>query len=205
LLIGCSQEGDLSVHNDSGPDLEVNMDGSSYLLDDGDTVTKRIDLGRKFIFGPDEQGILVWGEGYCKLPFEDVVVVDDGRNAVYSVYGDAGYIDICNETGFTVELYLSPSIDNSWGDPVELVPSSYCTLWMLEEGYWDMLAVTIEGQYEEYDILIAQCATEAYDLLAASLTKVRTTGVKAPRASSPATATGRELRKLNKGSRKVQR
>ena len=58
LLLACSQDGDVTVHNDSGPYLEVAMDGSAYLLDDGESVTKRIDIGRKFIFGPDDVGAI---------------------------------------------------------------------------------------------------------------------------------------------------
>ena len=59
LLIGCSTQGDLTIHNDSGPDLEVSVDGSTFLLHDGETVTKRIDLGRKFIFGPDDKAVAI--------------------------------------------------------------------------------------------------------------------------------------------------
>ena len=65
LLIGCSAEGDLTIHNDSGPDLAVRVDGAAFLLDDGETVTKRIELGRKFIFGPDDKAVALRGDGYC--------------------------------------------------------------------------------------------------------------------------------------------
>ena len=201
LLIGCSTEGDLSIHNDSGPDLEVTVDGSTYLLDDGEVVTKRIELGRKFIFGPDDKVVSVRGDGYCKLPFHDFVVVDEDRNIVFSVFGDAGYIDICNETGYTLELYLSSCSAESWGEALELVPDGWCTMWMLEEGCWDMLAVTVQGDIEEYNIFISQCETEAYDLIAASLTKVKTTdGAK----RVPARAGSKELRKQAQGMRKIQ-
>jgi hypothetical protein len=201
LLVGCSQDGNVTIHNYSGPDLEVDLDGATYLLDDGETVTKQVHIGRKFIFGPDDRAVAIRGIGYCKLPFEEIVFVGDGGTVLYTVFGDAGYIDICNETGYTVELYLSWSGDPSWGDPVELVPDGYCTLWMLEEGYWDMLAVTIEGQFEEYNIPISPCMTEAYDLLAPALTKARSTGLKSPGVSAPSDVGGKELRKKHKGTR----
>ena len=201
LLFGCSTEGDLSIHNDSGPDLEVAVDGSTFLLDDGEVVTKRIELGRKFIFGPDDKVVSVRGEGYCKLPFDDFVVIDEDRNVVYSVFGDAGYIDICNQTGYTLELYLSWCSDGSWGEPLELVPDGWCTMWMLEDGCWDMLAVTVQGDIEEYNIFISQCETEVYDLVSASFTKDKTTeGAK----RVPARTGPKELRKQTKGMRKIQ-
>jgi hypothetical protein len=201
LLIGCSTEGDLTIHNDSGPYLEVRVDGAAFLLDDGETVTKRIDLGRKFLFGPDEKAVSIRGEGECKLPFNDMVLVNDERTVLYTVFGDAGYIDICNQTGYTIELYLSPCADASWGEPLELVPDGYCTYWMLERGCWDMLAVTIEGDFEEYNILISPCETEAYDLIAASLTKGdKSTGLK----MAPGRTGTKELRKVNKGVRAIE-
>lgn len=201
LFIGCSAEGDLTIHNDSGPDLWVTVDGASYLLADGEIVTKRIYLGRKFIFGPDDKVVAVRGDGYCKLPFDEYVLVDENRNAVFSVFGDAGYIDVCNQTGHTLELYLSSCSDQSWGEPLELVPDGWCTTWMLEEGCWDMLGVTVQGEIEEYNIFISQCETEAYDLFAASVTKDKTGGgVK----RAPAREGSTVLRKQAKGMRAIQ-
>jgi hypothetical protein len=166
----------VTVHNDSGPYLEVSMDGSAYLLDDGESVTKRIDVGRKFIFGPDDKAVAVWGEGECKWPFREVVLIEDQRNTVLTVIGDAGYIDICNQTGFTLELYLSPCSDNSWGAPLELVTDGMCTTWMVEHGCWDMLAVTIDGEYTEYNIGITPCDVAAYDLVPASMVVGKSSG-----------------------------
>jgi hypothetical protein len=200
-LIGCSTEGDLTIHNDSGPDLEVTVDGSTYLLYDGETVTKRIELGRKFIFGPDNKVVAVHGDGYCKLPFDDRVAVDEDCNVVYTVYGDAGYIDICNETGHTLELYLSSCAEATWGYPLEMVPDGYCTTWMLEQGCWDMLGVTIEGDLEEYNILILPCETESYDLVSSSLKAgPKNGGIK----MAPGRPGAEDLRKQPKGLRSIE-
>ena len=200
LVVGCSTEGDLTVHNDSGPWLEVTVDGSSFLLDDDETVTKTVNLGRSFIVGPDDKAFSVRGEGYCKFSFNDMVTVDRARNTIYNVYGDAGYIDICNETGYTLELYLSPCGDADWGEALELVPDGWCTTWMLEEGCWDMAAVTIEGSYEEYGIRVLECETEGYDLLAASLSKTKTGGAKL----APPRGDKKDLRKVAKGWKAVK-
>ena len=200
LLVGCSTEGDLTIHNDSGPWLEVTVDGSSFLLDEDESLTKRIDLGRGFIFGPDDKAVSVRGEGYCKFPFNDMVLVDQDRSTVYNVFGDAGYIDICNQTGYILELYLSSCGDADWGEPLELVPDGWCTTWMLEEGCWDMSAVTIEGSYEEYGVMILQCETEGYDLLAASLSKTKTGGAKL----APLRGDEKDLRKQARGWRAVE-
>jgi hypothetical protein len=200
LLAGCSTEGDITIHNDSGPQLFVTVDGTTFCMDDGEIVTKRIDLGRKFIFGPDDRVVTVRGEGYCKLPFEDFVTIEEDRNVVYSIFGDAGYIDICNLTGYTLELYLSSCADGSWGEPLELVPDGRCTTWMLEEGCWDMLAVTLQGEFEEYNIPISRCGTQRYDLVSASLTKMESSGAK----RAPARSGSTELRKLKIGGNPVE-
>lgn len=172
LLVGCSHEGEVTVENRSGPYLEVGMDGSSYLLDDGERVTKRIDMGRS-VFGPEDLAIEVYGDGECKLPFTEIVPVEDERNTLVTIYGDAGYIDICNETGRTLELYLTSCADETWGDPLEMILDGYCSTWMVEEGCWDMLAVTIEAEFEEYNIRIMPCDVVAYDLLPPALNKVK--------------------------------
>jgi hypothetical protein len=164
MAAGCSQEGSVTVHNRSGPDLNVRVDGASFYLDDGEVVTKPVDIGRKFIFGPDDRAVAVSGEGYCKWPFDDVVAVTDGRNTLIEVYGDAGYFDICNVSGHTLELYLSPCESPTWGDPLEMISDGYCTTWMVEEGCWDMLLVSIAGEYEELDVYIVPCDMAAYDI-----------------------------------------
>jgi hypothetical protein len=71
---------------------------------------------------------------------------------------------------------------------------------MLEEGCWDMSAITIEGSYEEYGIMIMQCETEGYDLLAASLSKTKTGGAKL----APPRGDKKDLRKQAKGWRAVK-
>jgi hypothetical protein len=201
LFLGCSQDGDVTVQNHSGPYLEVSMDGSTYLLDDGESVTKRIEVGRKFLFGPDDKAVAVSGEGECKWPFREVILVEDERNAIFTVHGDAGYIDVCNQTGYTLELYLSSCSDDSWGDPLELVSDGYCTTWMVEAGCWDMLAVTIEGEYEEYNIGITPCYVAAYDLLPVSLTRAKiSSGLK----KGPAREGPKDLKKKQVTSRAVK-
>jgi len=164
LVAGCSQEGSVTVHNQSGPDLEVRVDGARYFLGDGQVATKQVDIGRKFLFGPDDRAVVVSGEGYCKWPFDDVVPVTDERNTLVELYGDAGYFDICNVSGYTLELYLSPCESPTWGDALELVPGGYCTTWMVGQGCWDMLVVSIAGQFEVLDAYIVPCDMAVYDI-----------------------------------------
>ena len=164
FLLGCSQDGSITVHNQSGSSLELYMDGSSYHLYDGEVVTKPVEIGRKFIFGPDDRAVAVAGEGECKWPFEDVVVVVDNRSTVLDVYGDAGYFDICNVSGHALELYLSPCSSDDWGEPLELIRDGYCSTWMVEEGCWDMMTISIEGQFKDTRVFVAPCDVVVYDI-----------------------------------------
>jgi hypothetical protein len=201
LLFGCAQDGDVTVENRSGPYLEVSMDGSTYLLDDGEVVTKRVDIGRTFIFGPDDRPLTVAGEGECKFPFSEVVLVEDERNTLVTIYGDAGYVDICNQTGRTLELYLTPCADASWSDPLEMILDGYCTTWMVEEGCWDMLAVSLEGEFEDYGIRVLPCDVVEYDLLPPALATVKGSS---PLKAMPARDGKADLRKKKTSERAVK-
>lgn len=200
LLVGCSREGEVTVENQSGPYLEVSMDNSTYLLQDGEQVTKRIDLGRS-VFGPDDRSIAVSGEGECKFPFTEVVPVEDERNTLVTIYGDAGYIDICNQTGNTLELYLTTCADDSWGEPLEMIRDGQCTTWMVEDGCWDMLTLSVDGEYEELGIRIYPCDVVEFDLAPLSLSTVKETG---PLKSAPARDGEKGLRKQHKSNRPVE-
>jgi hypothetical protein len=199
MIVGCTQEGDLSVTNESGPDLEIALDGSMYLLDDGETLVKTINLGREFIFGPEEELVSVAGEGYCKWDFYELIAMEDQMNSQFTVYGDAGYFDICNETGFAFELYLSPCWAEDWGDPLEIVRDGDCTTWKVEDGCWDMMTVSIETQFEDYDVFVSPCQVAVYDILPAAMTRGKQPVLKLAPAREPA-GSG-ELKKKKTGQR----
>ncbi len=199
LIVGCSQEGDLTVTNESGPDLEITVHGNSYLLDDGETLVKTVDLGRQFIFGPEEELVSVAGEGYCKWDFYELIAMEDEMNALFTVYGDAGYFDICNTTGYAFELYLSPCWAEDWGDPLEIVPDGACSTWKVEDGCWDIMTVTIDAQFEDFNVFISPCETAVYDILPASMTRGKQPGLKM--APARETSGSGELKKKKTGFR----
>lgn len=199
---GCSTEGDLTVNNQSGPDLEIALDGSRYVLDDGESLTKRVNLGREFITGPEDKLVSVAGEGYCKWDFYELVLVERDRNAVFTVFGDAGYFDICNQTGYAFELYLSPCWADEWGDPVEIVGDGQCTTWKVEDGCWDMMVVSIDAQFEDYNIFITPCETAVYDILPPALSAARASGPK--RAEIRDVSGSGDLKKRKVGGRSLQ-
>ena len=199
LIAGCSQEGDLTVTNEAGPDLEIALDGNMYLLDDGESITKTVNLGRGFIFGPEDELVSVAGEGYCKWDFYELILMEDQMNSLFTVYGDAGYFDICNMTGYAFELYLSPCWADDWGDPLEIVRDGMCTTWKVEDGCWDMMAVSIDAQFEDFNVFISPCEVAVYDILPAAMTRGKQPGLK----TAPAreiTGSG-ELKKKKTGER----
>jgi hypothetical protein len=202
LAAGCTREGDLTVRNDSGPDLEVALDGGVYLLDDGESITKRINLGREFVFGPEDKLVSVAGEGYCKWDFYELVLVEHEMNTLFTVDGDAGYVDICNQTGYPFELYLSPCWEDEWGAPLEIVPDGQCTTWKVEDGCWDILTVSIDAQFEDYNVFISPCEVAVYDIPPPAMTKAKSTGLK--RAVVRATTGSGDLKKRKSGGRTLQ-
>jgi len=199
LFTGCSQEGDLTITNESGPDLEIVVDANTYLLDDGETLVKTVDLGREFIFGPEEELVSVAGEGYCKWDFYELIVMEDEMNSLFTVYGDAGYFDICNMTGYAFELYLSPCWAEDWGAPLEIVPDGECTTWKVEDGCWDLMTITIDAQFEDFNAFISPCETAVYDILPASMTKGKQPGLKT--APAREISGSGDLKKKNTGHR----
>jgi hypothetical protein len=199
FFAGCSTEGDLSIHNHSGPDLEVAVDGNTYLLDDRESMTAQVNLGRQFIFGPEDKLVSVAGEGYCKWDFYELILVEQDQNSDFDVYGDAGYFDICNQTGYAFELYLSPCWADDWGDPIEIVGDGQCTTWKVEDGCWDILVVSIDAQFEDFNVFISPCETAFYDIIPPSLTRTKATGPKRAEARD-ATGSG-DLKKRKTGGR----
>jgi hypothetical protein len=102
----CSQKGTVEVTNRSGEALSGAIDGDHFTIGSGGTVSEEIDIGTKFIFGPDEKTITVTGGGLCVLPFSQRVSLKDEDIAVMDVYSDAGLITVENYTGGNLYVYL---------------------------------------------------------------------------------------------------
>lgn len=169
-LCSCSQKGEVEVDNESGSDLEVEIDGVSFVLDDGGYVIREIDIGSKFIFGPDEKDVRVWGEGTCKWAFSRGVTVRSDELTTVTVHGDAGYLQVCNSTLGTLALYISPCYETSWGDPDDYISSGSCSIWKLQVGCWDMKVSDGVGSYEDYDIIVMPCDLYDYTIVSAKMT-----------------------------------
>jgi len=169
LITACSQEGRMTVVNESGPDLELWIEDSFYILDDGQSVTEDVDIGRKFIFGPDEKVVLIEGEGYCKWPFVQTVKVDNDAHKLIRIQGDAGFVDVCNETGELVQLYLVPCDWPTWDYAIDNIRDGRCSSWQVEYGCWDLLVEGTSGAFEELGIWINPCATALYTISAPAL------------------------------------
>jgi hypothetical protein len=161
FIVACSQEAEITVENCSGPDLEVEIDGAGYILDDGKSVTQEIDIGKKFVFGPDDKCVPVEGEGLCKFHFSERVTVEDGDHTILTVYGDAGYIRIYNNTNDALYLYLVTCDSPSWGLPVDdIFPGNYSS-WKVEVGCW-CFRVQNSGSLEHCGIIVTSCSVETH-------------------------------------------
>lgn len=164
-IVACSQTADITVDNYAGPDLAVEIDGKEYLLDDGESITQEIEIGKKFIFGPDDKCIPVEGEGLCRFHFSEMVTVEDGDHKILTIYGDAGYIGICNYTSDYLFLYLAPCAATSWGSVIDVLSPGECTPWIkVDIGCW-CFKVTNSGALEHCGIIITPCLAVPYDIV----------------------------------------
>jgi hypothetical protein len=164
LVVSCTQEGTLTVQNEAGPDLYVAVDGSSWILDDGASASTVIDVGRKFIFGPTEKLVIVDTEGPCKWPSSEVVPIRNREPAHLTVFADAGLIDVCNDTGASMTLYLVDCSSNTWGRSIDVIADGFCSLWQVDIGCWDLRVETADGVYEEFGIGVQPCDELVYTI-----------------------------------------
>jgi hypothetical protein len=157
LIVACSQKGKLTVENDTGGVLEVTVDEQDLILTDGESGTREVDIGVKFIFGPDDTDISVEGLGDCKLPFKHMVNVAKDETKRVVVTGDAGMVRVCNQTLEDLPLYLVTCNEASWGAPVTIVRFDDCTSWLVEAGCWSLKLGDFVEPYTVEDIDIAIC------------------------------------------------
>lgn len=169
LFAGCTQEGEVGVHNLSGGDISLEIDGRSYYLYPGDRLIRSIEIGKKCIFGPDETRVLVTGEGDCLFYFSRMVRVRNDETNMLPVYGDAGLLTVINNTLYALDLYISPCSDPEWGSPCDYIPPGWEVTWKLSPGCWDVLGEDSQGGYADatFNILVCDDAFfEIYDGLA---------------------------------------
>lgn len=125
-LFSCSQKADVEVVNLSEDELEGTIEGSSFFLDAGEAASKEVDIGAKFIFGPDEKTVVVRGEGPCVLPFSALVAVADGDLGQVVVHSDAGLITVENYRGYSIDVEIDACSGWGWGTG-SVAPGYYIT------------------------------------------------------------------------------
>lgn len=135
-LFSCSQKADIEVVNKSGNDLEGTIEGASFYLDAWETASKEIDIGAKFIFGPDEKTVVVRGEGPCVRPFSERVTVADEELGQVIVHGDAGLITVENYRGYYIDVEIDACTGGGWGAG-SVAPGYYIT-WRAPIGCYDI-------------------------------------------------------------------
>lgn len=108
----CSQKATVEVTNRSGEAISGTIEGAHYLIGAGETASAEVEIGTKFIFGPDEKTVTVTGEGLCVLPFATRVTVQNEDVAEQRIYSNAGLITVNNYSSADLYVYIE---SNGWG------------------------------------------------------------------------------------------
>jgi len=158
LIFGCSAEGDIEVHNRTGAQLNIEIDGDRYELEAYEHAKKSYTFSNA-LFSPDEEkDVNVSGEGLVKWEFDQEYTVKANETEKVNIYADAGAIQITNNSSFTIiAVYLAPSSDPNWGENDlhgYIYPGETCS-WRVCPGYWDIKVVDTRGYYAtSYDYYI---------------------------------------------------
>ena len=141
LLPSCSQKAALTVQNNTSRNLDVTVDGEDYLLAGGEEATKEVDIGTRFIFGPNAKDVTVEGWGDCKLPFTEVITVKNDEAQTLPVDADAGLVRVTNLVSFEPEplyVFFAPCGEGNWGEPLDSLPSGESAWYVVAVGCWNV-------------------------------------------------------------------
>jgi hypothetical protein len=148
FLIGCTQEGTLIIENDSidGVWYELN-DGDIELLSSGESDTYTWELSNNISNEDTKEIVVYYGGGYWFFyNYYVEVEIQAGETETITIIGDAGEIEVWNDSSSFVIMYvyLSPSSDETWGEDdlgLNTIGSGGSVVWKAESGFWDVKLV----------------------------------------------------------------
>jgi len=162
MAASCSQEGTIEVANLSGGDVSGSIDGARFSISDGQAVVQDIEIGSKFIFGPNDKDVSVLAQGDCIWDHEWRVSVRDDEITTINLYGETGYLYVVNYTAYPIDVYAASCSIGDWGYPIGTVASGDEGLWQADVGCWDV-RFEVNGQfYYSYDVDIGPCDVQQF-------------------------------------------
>jgi len=153
LLIGCTDDGELTVENKSSDDVWFDINnGTEITLNAGEDYEKSWELAAD-IFGVEEKDVEIDYSGYHVFTGDIEFSIEAGESKKFEIYADGGAITIWNnsDTFYIEEVYISESSDQYWGDnqiSSDIGPGDTVT-WTVSPGFWDIQLVDDWGDVFE--------------------------------------------------------
>jgi len=155
LLISCTEKGEIKIINSTNNDLLVKIESTESTINSGESYSKGWELSNS-IFSTEDKTITMESAGIFKFYFKDEYTVKPGKTTRINVQADAGAVRIMNySTALNiVDIYLSPSNDQYWGNDMlsSTLSPGYWVAYRVESGSWDVKVVDHNGvEYFAYD------------------------------------------------------
>jgi len=153
-LTGCSQDGDLTIVNDSASKFRGALKGDRITIEPGESMTENIYIGKTFAFiGPDEIDVTLSGLAWTKREFTEEVTVKSGETTTYRIVDDIGACYIQNMYGDIITaIKIKRCADQEFGP--NLMEGEINTgrgfLLQLDDGCWDVHIIYTLQVYSYY-------------------------------------------------------
>ncbi len=153
-LIGCSQDGDLTIVNDSASKFSGTLKGERIVIEPDKSITENIYIGKTFAFiGPDEIDVILAGKAWTKREFIEEVTVKSGETTTYRIVDDAGACYIQNMYGDIITaIAIKRCTDQEFGPNLmeREINTGRGFLLQLDEGCWDVHIIYSLQVYHYY-------------------------------------------------------
>jgi hypothetical protein len=163
VLIGCTDNGELTVVNNSNDDVWFRINhGNEITLEANQDYEKSWELSSN-IFGVEEKDVEIDYSGYHVFTSDIEFSIEAGESKKFKIYADGGAITIWNNSNifYIEEVYISDSDDQYWGNnqiSSDIGPGESIT-WTVSPGFWDIQLVDDWGnvfvamnEYIELDV-----------------------------------------------------
>lgn len=159
FITGCTEEGTLLVKNNSQEEVWYEIDyGTTHYLNTNESDEYNWELS------PDESKFIQvdYGGGYWFFyDYWQEVEIKPGKTKTIRIIGDAGEIEIWNDSAYyyIYYVYLSPSSDEYWGEDklgADIISPGESVVWKVSVGDWDVRVTDDFGdEFTSYENYIA--------------------------------------------------
>lgn len=156
-IAGCEATGEVIIENRTGGVTTGDASGESFSLGPWDDTAVEIVVGKNWGLNSPQKDVTVTAEGDCLFRGHySVLLSADDRETVY-VLGNAGYIEVCNATSSTMDLYMVACSASGWGSRDGQVYGGSCRTIKVSQGCWDLQGVIGSAQATRHGVWVGAC------------------------------------------------